>query len=536
MNMLPTVQGVSYGRVSTFEQAFNNDGSIKEDASPAVQKIRCSDHVVRLNNNPNRKFNYQLIDHFSDDGFSGKNTKRPSFKKVEDLIKNGKIKFVVATELSRLSRNTQDFLDFVSTCEKYKVDLFIIGFDLDTSSPMGKVFLTLLVALAQFERETTSERVRNNAKSRLLTDGKINGASEVLGLDKDPSRKGHFIKNEEELKRLNEILEIFIATSSKVETLREIKKKGIKWKGNEEFTKHKLYALFSCVKDRYRGIWPVDKKNGLIDQFVKLPHGPLVDLNILDQVQNKLEEVAVKKRKPGKNYLYLLTSLLVHEDGSKFTGQPAKARQYRYYYNPTNKLRISCEEIDMLILKRLAEYIANDQILSKLVEEAVNNRSQKITALKKRQREVIEISKKIDESLNEIICKQEFTFGTSGSEIKSVLEDQILTQNAKKKEFQAELERLGASLDELSRPVSLDNIRKLVQDILVKKDDQKSHRRTLLEAVFEKIVIKSSNVIELHFYGDIFTGKSIGERNILIGEKNKATSLSCGLNGGSTGT
>lgn len=118
----------------------------------------------------------------------------------------------------------------------------------------------------------------------------------------------------------------------------------------------------------------------------------------------------------------------------------------------------------------------------------------------------------------------------------SVLKGYCFDIAPKKKEFQAELERLGASLDELSRPVSLDNIKKLVQDILVKKDDQKSHRRTLLEAVFEKIVIKSSNVIELHFYGDIFTGKSIGGRNIFIGEKNKATSLSCGLNGGSTGT
>jgi DNA invertase Pin-like site-specific DNA recombinase len=49
----------------------------------------------------------------------------------------------------------------------------IIGLNLDTSTPFGKTMVTILVSLAQFEREMTSKRVKDNAVSRLVNDGKM---------------------------------------------------------------------------------------------------------------------------------------------------------------------------------------------------------------------------------------------------------------------------------------------------------------------------------------------------------------------------
>ena len=68
-------RGISYGRVSTFDQAFNKDGNRREDASPEAQRSRCADHVSFLNSKKNSQ--YQILDHISDEGFSGKNTNRP---------------------------------------------------------------------------------------------------------------------------------------------------------------------------------------------------------------------------------------------------------------------------------------------------------------------------------------------------------------------------------------------------------------------------------------------------------------------------
>ena len=187
-------RGISYGRVSTYDQAFNIDGNRREDASPEAQRSRCLDHVRFLNSKG--KGDYQILEHISDEGFSGKNTNRPGYQKMLDLVSSNIIDFIVASELSRISRSVIDFLELVAHCEAHDVDLVIIGLDLDTSSPIGRVMVIILVALAQFEREMTSQRVKENALNRLLKDGKINGAAEILGLGRDPERTGHFLVNE----------------------------------------------------------------------------------------------------------------------------------------------------------------------------------------------------------------------------------------------------------------------------------------------------------------------------------------------------
>ena len=192
-----TKLGLSYGRVSTFDQAFNRDGSRRDDASPEAQRSRCCDHIGFINSR--KQTQYKILEHISDEGFSGKNTNRPGYQKMWDLIASNTIDFVVTTELSRISRSVLDFLELVSHCETHEVDLVIIGLDLDTSSPIGRVMVIILVALAQFEREMTSQRVKENALNRLLKDGKINGAAEILGLDRDPNNTGHFLINPDEL-------------------------------------------------------------------------------------------------------------------------------------------------------------------------------------------------------------------------------------------------------------------------------------------------------------------------------------------------
>lgn len=129
--------GVSYDRVSTQDQAFEEDGSLKHDGSTEAQQVRCQHHVAYLTQKTG--FTHKIVEQISDKAFSGKDTNRPGFQNLWDLISDQKIDFVVAAELSRLSRSVVDFLAFVAHCEANKVDLFIIGLDLDTSTPFGRM-------------------------------------------------------------------------------------------------------------------------------------------------------------------------------------------------------------------------------------------------------------------------------------------------------------------------------------------------------------------------------------------------------------
>lgn len=504
LSRYPKLVGISYGRVSTTEQAFNDDGSTKIDASPQMQKVRCQQFVEALNFREDRKGNYEIIDHLSDDGFSGKNTKRPNYKKLWDYIGSGKIKFIVASELSRLSRNTFDFLELISHCEKHGVDVMIIGLNLDTSTPFGRVMVTILVSLAQFEREMTSTRVKENAKARLIKDGKINGAGEILGLDKDPDKKGHFIINNDEVRTLEHIFEIFLNSSSRADTFRALKEKDIKFKNGKDWTKQRFNLMFEMLKYRYRGVWPTTNNLGQ-QVLAPLPHGPVLSEKLINKVEDRLKQQLERKRWTGNSYVYLLTTLLSHEDGSNFTGQPAKQRQYRYYHNKKNNIRIRCDELDDLVLKRLNEYLSNDEHFKSLVHKASNQKSETIPSIKSKMA-------KLEKELQKIECDEDGIKGqllvTTQDDKQIVhkwLEEQILKISQRKSEIHGELGSLKAILGELSAPIQIDLLKdslKMFLDQFKKLPNQ--NKRGFLERFFQKIVIKTNNVIELHIYEDVF--------------------------------
>lgn len=183
---------VAYARVSTDGQYKDENGVEKSDSSPEVQRRRCQDYLKVMNNIRLQKElegEYKIVKFITDLGLSGKNTKRPGYQELIRLIESGQVGCVLTTELSRLSRSVSDFLKLVELCEKNKVQINVIGLNLETSSPFGRMMVIILVALAEFERGLTAHRTRENARNRLVKDGRINGSAEILGLDYDPKKK-----------------------------------------------------------------------------------------------------------------------------------------------------------------------------------------------------------------------------------------------------------------------------------------------------------------------------------------------------------
>lgn len=301
-------------------------GNIKTDGTIESQINRCLESMKFKNPN----YEVPMVYRLKDDGFSGKNTKRPGFQKLVSLIENGQIKFVITSELTRLSRSVRDFLDFILVAEKYNVAVHIIGLNVDTSEPMGKLLLTVLSSMAQFEREMTAQRVKVNAKSRLVSFGKINGASEVLGLVKDPDekRKGHFVIDSDEVKTLEKILKLYIRVRSRSQLRTELANHKIVNPDGTSITKRQLEGVFNNVSWRYRGKWYLNLEAKDLDQemlpedkwfkIIDLPHGPVINSALLDEVEKVLSET--RKAKTGSFHTYLLGEKLVDENGVKYTG------------------------------------------------------------------------------------------------------------------------------------------------------------------------------------------------------------------------
>ncbi len=90
------------------------------------------------------------------DKASGKNTERQALRDMLAFIRQGDV--VVVESYSRLARNTRDLLDTVSAIHEKGAQFVSKKESIDTSTPAGRLMLTIFAGLAQFERECTLER------------------------------------------------------------------------------------------------------------------------------------------------------------------------------------------------------------------------------------------------------------------------------------------------------------------------------------------------------------------------------------------
>lgn len=103
---------------------------------------------------------------YQDKGFSGKNTNRPAFQQLIEDVEKGIIQKIVVYRLDRFSRSIADFGRLWEILKGHGVEFVSINETFDTSTPMGRAMLNIIMVFAQLERETTAERVRDNYYQR----------------------------------------------------------------------------------------------------------------------------------------------------------------------------------------------------------------------------------------------------------------------------------------------------------------------------------------------------------------------------------
>ena len=98
------------------------------------------------------------IDKWFTEKVSGKNMNRPQLEAMLDYVREGDTVYI--HDFSRLARSTKDLLTIVEKLQNKKVHLVSNKENLDTSTPTGKLMLTMIAAINEFERENLLERQR----------------------------------------------------------------------------------------------------------------------------------------------------------------------------------------------------------------------------------------------------------------------------------------------------------------------------------------------------------------------------------------
>ena len=146
--------------------------SVYRDNSDSVQvQVQlCKDYAAIIYKD--KEIAFRVYD--KDEGFSGKNTNRPSFQALMADVKTGLLDAVMVYKLDRISRNVQEFSAMYDIFQKHNVAFVSVKESFDTTTPMGRTVMYILAAFAQLERENTSERVSDSMLA-LGTSGKWTG-------------------------------------------------------------------------------------------------------------------------------------------------------------------------------------------------------------------------------------------------------------------------------------------------------------------------------------------------------------------------
>lgn len=302
--------------------------------------------------------NWEYFKTYTDGGISGGTMERPALKQMLEDIRKGLIQTVVVYKVDRLSRSIMDFHNMMKEFDKYGCNFVSITQAFDTSTSMGKLTLNMLLSFAQFEREVSSERVRDKIRASKAK-GLWTGGVPKLGYDIKDKK---LVINPIEAKQVQDIFEGYLQCGSLTELEKFAEIKGFKhksWitnKGEQRGGKPlKISALHRLLHEKlYLGMIE-NKRTG---QTFKGQHEVIISKELWEKVQNKLKDndnCANHTRSRNNN---LLTGKLFNSNGIIFTNQAnSKKKEIKRHYYSIKGLFLPTKQIDKLAKEAIIEIL-----------------------------------------------------------------------------------------------------------------------------------------------------------------------------------
>jgi site-specific DNA recombinase len=203
-----------------------------------------------------------LPQHYDDPAYSGGNLHRPALQRLLKDVDAGRVDAIVVYKIDRLTRSLSDFAKLVEAFDARSISFVAVTQQFNTTTSMGRLTLNVLLSFAQFERELSSERVRDKvAASRRK--GKWTGGTVPLGYD---AKDKKLVVNKQEAETVRYIFRQYLELRSFAKLVDDLDRKGIvtkrrnttvrKYQGGIPFTygplahflKNRLYTATSVTR------------------------------------------------------------------------------------------------------------------------------------------------------------------------------------------------------------------------------------------------------------------------------------------------
>jgi site-specific DNA recombinase len=352
-----------YTRVSTdhgLDQEFN---SLDAQYDAASAYIKSQAHA-----------GWNLIrSRYDDGGYSGGSTDRPDLQKLLDDIRSRKIDVIVVYKVDRLTRSLADFAKLVELFDAHGVSFVSVTQQFNTTTSMGRLTLNVLLSFAQFEREVTSERIRDKIAASKRK-GLWVGGTLPFGYEMKDGKIA-IVEEEAELVRL--IFRRYLELGSVNELLRDLKERNIRTRtrrlstgatrGGIPFGRGALYYVLS----NHFYIGEVKYKNEILPG----EQPPIMDRELFEAVRQKCLAQWSHRTIVRNKSDQLLAGLLFDDAGHRMIPTHATKAGVRYrYYVSTPFLhgeaktasagsvsRVPAADIEGTVVKSLKKHLATKQ-------------------------------------------------------------------------------------------------------------------------------------------------------------------------------
>ena len=358
-----TVRCAIYTRVSTeqgLDQEFNSLDAQYEAASAYIKSQAHAGWTL-------------IRSRYDDGGYSGGSTDRPDLQRLLEDIRARKIDVIVVYKVDRLTRSLADFAKLVELFDAHGVSFVSVTQQFNTTTSMGRLTLNVLLSFAQFEREVTSERIRDKIAASKRK-GIWVGGNLPLGYEMED---GKIAVVEEEAEQVRLIFRRYLELGSVNELVRDLEKRNIRTKakklstgatrGGIPFGRGSLYYLLS----NHFYIGEVKYKNEILPG----EQPPIVDRVLFEAVRQKALAQWSHRTLVRHKSDHLLTGLIFDDAGHRMIPTHATKAGVRYrYYVSTPFLhgeaktasagsisRVPAADIEEVVVKSLNEHLAAEQ-------------------------------------------------------------------------------------------------------------------------------------------------------------------------------
>jgi len=259
--------------------------------------------------------------------------------------------------LARLARSTKELLEFADIFRRENADLISLSENIDTSSPAGRLFFTIISAMAEWEREEIASRVAASVPIRAKL-GKSLGGQAPLGYKWQGNT---FVIDEQEAPVRKLMYELFLKHQRQLATAKALNELGYRTRNKSKFTATTVYRLLrdSTAKGERRANYTKSEgknKNWIIkpqSEWIIVPCPAVVSSELWHEVNDILDTQESKRTPVGPKAVYLLSGFVKCS-----CGKPMYVYHASKTYACTKcKRRISVADIEEIYQVYLKEYL-----------------------------------------------------------------------------------------------------------------------------------------------------------------------------------